>query len=106
MKCPDCNKELKEVMVVIEDAKSPVKSLQCEECGYVEFDQDDAKEVVEELRLSGFKERKEEIIELPNDQVGIAVDKDIVKNLHLTPGKSVWISTPSNKRIVIRISDD
>ena len=50
MKGPRCNRELKKIKVSTEGAKSKVLSYQCPKCDYFEFDQESAKNVVEELK--------------------------------------------------------
>jgi len=48
--CSECGNEMKKVEVHIEDANTTVSSMQCPSCGHAEFDQEDAKAVVSELR--------------------------------------------------------
>lgn len=50
MRCPDCKKELRRVLVSIEGAKSKVISYQCIKCDYFEFEKESSKKVFEELK--------------------------------------------------------
>lgn len=108
MKCPDCGKEMEKVQVLVEDAESKAESLQCGECGHVEFEPQSAKAVVTELRLRGpvpALEIEQRIVKLSHERLGIYFNRHVVRSLNLEPGEPVWMSVPSKKTIILRLSD-
>ncbi len=52
MKCPKCKKELEEIDVEIEDAKSKAKSWQCpdDNCTHIRFDEKSMEKVIKEIK--------------------------------------------------------
>jgi ribosomal protein S27AE len=48
--CPQCNSKLREIIVEIEDADSPVKSHQCGKCGYFDFEKKSIKKAIDEIK--------------------------------------------------------
>lgn len=104
MKCANCNKELKEIKVDIEDAKTPAISYQCPECGYFVFESESTKKVIKELKEKESPLKiKQKIIKLSKDRLGMYFSQDIVKSLNLKSGEEVLISVPNNKKIILEI---
>ena len=105
MKCPKCGKELEEIDVEIEDAKSKVKSWQCpdDDCTYIKFDQKDAKKVVQEIKEKEALNLQQNIIKLSQGRLGLYFNKDLIRCLGLKPGKQVLVSVPDKKHILISL---
>ena len=104
--CPRCNAKLKKVKVEVEDATTKAISYQCPTCDYFTFEPKSAVEVVREIkeRESPLK-MKQSIIKLSKERLGIYFNKDLVRSLNLSSGKSVLISVPDKRRIVLRIEE-
>lgn len=106
MNCPNCNTRLKKVKVDVEDATTKAISYQCPSCDYFTFEPSSAVEVVREIKEKESPLRiKQSIIKLSKDRLGIYFNKDLVRSLNLSSGKSVLISVPDKKRIVLRVED-
>lgn len=103
-KCPKCDHLMKKVKVEVEDAKNKVDSHQCSECGYFEFDTDSSKKVIEELREKECTLNiKQKIIKLSKDRLGIYINGDIARCLHLKGGQEIYTSVPNKKTIVLTV---
>jgi hypothetical protein len=102
MKCPNCNKKLKEMKVKIFGTKKKVQSYQCHNCDYYEFDSVSSKKVINELRENPLK-IKQKIIKLSKDRLGIYLNKDIVRSLNLKSGENIYVSVPDEKHIVLEL---
>ena len=50
IKCAECGKEMDKTSVSVENTEARVRSLQCPECGHIEFEPESAKEAVSEMR--------------------------------------------------------
>lgn len=104
MKCPECNNQLKEVRVQIQDADSPVLSYQCGKCGHFDFEDTSIKKAIKEIKT---KETaltiKQKIIKLSHDRLGIYINKDVARSLDLKGGEEVYISVPDKKHFVVGI---
>ncbi len=49
MKCPECNTNMKEVKVKIQDADSLAISHQCLKCGHFDFEENSIKKSIDEI---------------------------------------------------------
>lgn len=54
--CPRCGTQIKKVNIAIHGAKSIIKSMQCPECDYYNFDNSSVKKVIEELKTDTKKD--------------------------------------------------
>ncbi len=104
MKCPNCEQELKEVNVDIEDAKTPVISYQCLNCDYYSFEPITTMKIIKELKEKESPLKiKQKIIKLSQDRLGIYFNQDIIKSLNLKSGEEVLVSVPDKKKIVLEV---
>lgn len=95
---------MKSIKVKVEDAKNKVKSYQCTECGYFEFEEDSSKKVIDELRKKeSALNIKQKIIKLSKDRLGIYINSDIARCLDLKSGQEVYASVPDKKTIVLTV---
>lgn len=99
MKCPQCNKELKEILVKVHGADSKAVSYQCPACGYFSFDSASAQKVIDEVR-SPLK-MKQNIVSISQNRLGLYLNNDIIRSLDLKKGEEVLISCPDKKHIVV-----
>jgi len=103
-KCPQCKKSLKEITVKIQDAKSPVTSYQCGNCGYFDFEDKSINKAIDEIKE---KEQtlkiKQKIIKLSHDRLGMYINRDVARSLNLKGGEEVYVSVPDDKHIVVNI---
>ena len=104
MKCPECNNLMKEVKVKIQDADSLVSSYQCAKCGHFDFEDTSINIAIREIkeRETPLKIRQK-LVKISQDRLGIYLNKDIIRSLHLRAGKEVYISVPNEKRIVVSL---
>ena len=93
------------VEVNVAGAISPVKSLQCKNCDYFEFEPDSSKKVINELAEQPLK-IKHKIIKLSQDRLGMYFNRDIIRCLNLKKGGELLISVPDKKHILIEISEN
>lgn len=106
MNCPNCNAKLKKIKVDVEDATTKAISYQCPNCDYFTFEPKSAVEVVREIKEKESPLKlKQSIIKLSKERLGIYFNKDLIRSLNLSSGKSVFISVPDKKRIVLRLED-
>ncbi len=102
--CPKCNSELKKVEVDIEDVKTPVISYQCKDCDYYSFEPESTMKIIDEIKQKESPLKiKQKIIKLSQDRLGMYFSKDVIDCLNLKSGGEVFVSVPSNKRIVLDI---
>ena len=102
MKCAECKNEMKRLKVSVYGANRKVISYQCGKCGYSEFDDKTAKEVVNELREAPIK-IPHKIIKISRDKLGMYFGKHIIRSLGLVAGEKVFVSVPDKKHIVLEI---
>ncbi len=106
MKCPKCEHQMKKVKVKIQDAKSPVTSHQCSECGYFDFEEKSINKALEEIRI---KEApltiKQKVIKLSQGRLGMYFNKDVVRSLNLKSGEDIYVSVPDKKHIILNVEN-
>ena len=105
MKCPKCNKKLKEVKVKVAGATSKAKSYQCLSCDYFSFEQKSSERVLNELYETPLK-IEQKVIKLSGERLGIYFNKHITKSLNLKKGESILISVPDKKHIIIELQNN
>ena len=104
MECPKCNTKLKEVKVKIQEADSPVKSYQCSECGYFDFEEKSINKAINEIKEKEAPLKiKQKIIKLSHDRLGMYINRDVARSLNLKGGEEVYISVPDKNHLVIDI---
>jgi len=102
--CPECRKQMEKVDVTIEGAETKATSYQCTHCNHYEFEQTSAKQVLEELKEKESPLRlQQKLVKLSRDRLGIYLNKDIIRSLHLKAGKTIHISVPEEKTILVRL---
>jgi hypothetical protein len=99
MKCPECEKQLKRILVSVEGAEQKAVSYQCS-CGHVVFERDSSERVLAELRDAPLKIRQH-IIALSKGRLGMYLNSDVVRSLDIRKGEEVTVSVPDRKHIVI-----
>lgn len=106
MKCPKCSAKMKEVLVKIQDADSPVASYQCGECDYFTFEEKSINKAIEEIKTkeSPLKIRQK-IIKLSHDRLGMYINRDAARSLNLKGGEEVYVSMPDKKHFVVGIAN-
>ncbi len=105
MKCPNCQSILKKVEVKVHGATNKAVSYQCEKCDYVEFEQDSAQKVLQELRETPLK-IKQKVIKLSQDRLGIYFSSDVVRSIGLKGGEEIYISIPDKKHLVMERGEE
>lgn len=104
MRCPKCEHQLKRVKVKIQDAKSPVVSYQCGECGYFDFEEKSINTALKDIRI---KETplmiKQKVIKLSQGRLGMYFNKNVVRSLNLKSGEDVYVSVPDKRHIILNI---
>ena len=104
MKCPKCNSQMKEVSVKIQDADSPVKSYQCGECGYFNFEEKSIEKTISEIKDKETTLKiRQKIIKLSHDRLGMYLNRDVARSLDLKGGEDIYISVPDKKHFVVHI---
>lgn len=104
MKCPQCNMQLKEVKVKIQDANSPVTSYQCAKCGYFDFEESSIHKAIDEIKAKEAPLKiKQRIIKLSHDRLGMYINRDIARSLNLKGGEEVYVSVPSKNSMVVNV---
>jgi hypothetical protein len=104
MKCPDCKKELVDVMVSVEGAENKALSHQCKSCGYFEFEKKSSNAVIKELkRKETALKIRQKVIKLSKGRLGLYFSKDVINSLDIKAGEEVDITVPDKKRIVIHL---
>jgi len=108
MKCPNCNQELKEINVDIEDARTPAISYQCPNpnCDYFSFEPITTMKIIKELKEKESPLKiKQKIIKLSQDRLGMYFNQDIIKSLDLKSGEDILVSVPDKKRIILEVKN-
>lgn len=106
VKCPECGSELEKVKVEIEGAENKVLSRQCSKCGYFDFEPKSSMKVIEELKARESPlVMQQRIIKLSQGRLGMYFNRDLVRSLHLEPGKDILISVPDKKKIVLSLKE-
>ena len=106
MKCPKCKSEMEKVNVSIEDTNHDVVSFQCNECDYVEFEQESANRAILELKIKETPLKiKQKIVKLSKDRLGTYFNSNIIRSLNLKSGEEIYVSIPDKKHIVISLGD-
>ncbi len=104
MKCPDCNNELKKIIVKIQDADSPVTSYQCGKCGYFDFEKASINKAIDEIKVKESALKiKQKIIKLSHNRLGMYINRDVARSLDLKGGEEVYVSVPDKKHILVNI---
>ena len=95
---------MKEVKVKIQEADSPVKSYQCSECGYFDFEEKSINKAINEIKEKEAPLKiKQKIIKLSHDRLGMYINRDVARSLNLKGGEEVYISVPDKNHLVIDI---
>lgn len=102
MQCPKCNSLLKEVSVNVYGAKNKALSYQCASCDYFTFEPTSSRKVVEELAQTPLK-IKQRVVKLSGERLGIYLNNNVARSLHIEKGQDVYISVPDSKHIVIEL---
>ena len=103
--CPKCNSNLRKIEVNVEGAEQKAISYQCTKCDYVEFEENSAVKVVQELKSKETTLKiKQKIIKLSQDRLGMYFNKNIVESLDLKAGEEVYISVPDKDHIILKIN--
>jgi len=102
MKCSKCNVDMKHVFVSVKGSVNKVRSFQCPQCDYFEFEPISSQKVVQELRESPLK-IKQKIIKLSQDRLGIYLSTHIVNSLNLKKGDEISLSVPDKKHIILEV---
>ena len=106
MRCPQCNAELKEIKVKIQDADSPVMSYQCGKCGYFDFEDTSIKKAIKEIKEKETSLKiKQKIIKLSHGRLGMYINRDIARSLKLKGGEEVYVSVPEKNKLVIDMKE-
>lgn len=104
MKCINCNTKMKEVMVKVHMADSPVLSYQCPKCDYFDFEKKSANKVIKEIRDNESPLRiKQKIVKLSGERLGMYFNKHVVESLKLKKGSHIYVSVPDEKHILLEI---
>ena len=99
--CPNCDINLKKVLVGVEGAKNKVVSYQCSKCDYFEFEPTSSKKVINELQTA--LKIRQKIIKLSKNRLGLYINKDVAESLDLKGGEEVLVSLPDKKHILIEL---
>ncbi len=102
-KCPECGKNLRMVMVSIEDAETKAKTYQCPHCDYFRFDPLNKDKIMKEVKQKEQLRAKQKIIKFSNNRLGVYLNPNIVKSLDLRAGEEVNISVPDPKHILVSL---
>lgn len=102
MKCPNCQVEMKSVLVSVYGAKNKVLSFQCPKCDYFEFEPKSSGKVISELRETPLK-IKQKVVKLSQDRLGIYFNNNIVRSLDIQKGEEIYLSVPDKKHILIEL---
>ncbi|MEK6858221.1 MAG: hypothetical protein AABX39_06555 [Nanoarchaeota archaeon] len=104
MKCPECNTNMKEVKVKIQDADSLATSHQCLKCGHFDFEEDSIKKSIDEIKAKESPLKiSQKLIKLSKDRLGIYINKDVMRSLNLSAGKEVFVSVPDKNHLVVEV---
>lgn len=104
MRCPECNSNLRKVMVGVYGAENKVISYQCSKCDYFAFEPKSSKKIIQELRETPLK-IKQKIVKISQDRLGIYLNRDVIRSLDLKKGGSIYVSVPDKKHIVLELKD-
>lgn len=103
--CPKCSSKMRQIMVEIEEAESPVKSYQCGKCGYFDFEKKSIEKAIGEIRTKEMTLKiKQKVIKLSHGRLGMYINRDVARSLNLKGGEEVYISVPDKKRMVVDIN--
>lgn len=106
MECPKCNSKMKEVKVIIQDAKSPVTSYQCGKCGYFDFEEKSMNKAIGEIKAKEAPLKiKQKIIKLSHDRLGMYINRDVARSLNLKGGEEVYVSVPDKNRLIVDVTN-
>ena len=101
-KCPKCNSRMKLVKVNIQDAKTPVISYQCSNCGYFDFEDKSMSKAINEIKTKeAVLQIKQKIIKLSHNRLGMYINRDVARTLNLKGGEEVYVSVPDKKHVVL-----
>jgi len=104
MKCPQCNAQLREIKVKIQDANNPVTSYQCSKCSYFNFEEKSINKAIKEIITKEAPLRiKQKIIKLSHNRLGMYINRDIARSLNLKGGEDVYVSIPDKNHIVVNV---
>lgn len=106
MKCKECDKKMKKILVDVEGARSKVISYQCS-CGYFEFDKKSGNKVIEEIKSKSESplKIKQKVIKISHNRLGTYFNENIVRSLNLKAGEEIYVTIPDNKHILISIEE-
>ncbi|HLC63219.1 MAG TPA: hypothetical protein VJJ21_02775 [Candidatus Nanoarchaeia archaeon] len=106
-KCPECESDMREIKVKIQDAESPAISYQCGKCGYFEFEEKSIHKTIKEIRLKETSLTiKQKIIKLSHGRLGMYINKDVARSLRLKGGEEVYVSVPDKNHLLVNVSKD
>lgn len=107
MKCPNCKSEMERINVSVEGADHQVVSYQCENCGYIAFDQESANLAIMELKLKETPLKiRQKIVKLSKDRLGTYFNSNVIRSLGLKSGEEIYVSVPDKKHIIISLKDE
>jgi hypothetical protein len=102
--CPKCRIKMKEIIVKIQDADSPVKSYQCGKCGYFELEDKSIKKAIDEIKTKEMAlQIRQRIIKLSHGRLGMYINRDVARSLNLKGGEEVYVSVPDKKRMIVNV---
>ncbi|MBI5391165.1 hypothetical protein HZB02_06775 [Candidatus Woesearchaeota archaeon] len=97
---------MKSSWITIQDAKSPVLSHQCPKCSYFDFDGKTMEKAISEIKAKETAlKMKQKIIKLSHNRLGIYLNKDVARTLHLKGGEEVLISVPDKHKLVVELGN-
>ena len=95
------------IEVEVEGAHSKAISYQCDNCGFVEFENKSASKVLKELKIRESPLNiRQKIVKLSGNRLGFYFNQNVVRSLGLKSGEDVYVSVPDKKHIILRLSED
>jgi hypothetical protein len=101
MKCPDCGKVMRKVMVKIEDADSLVATHQCA-CGNFCFEDDSIRQALKEINHLKIRQR---VVKISKNRLGMYFNRDVVRCLGLEGGEDIYVSMPAKNKVLIEMGN-
>jgi predicted nucleic-acid-binding Zn-ribbon protein len=103
-KCPKCGSKMRQIVVEIEEADSPVKSNQCGKCGYFDFEKKSVEKAIGEIRKKEMALKiKQKVIKLSHGRLGMYINRDVARSLNLKGGEEIYVSVPDKRRMIVDI---
>lgn len=103
MKCPECKKQMRKILVEVEGAGNKILSYQCKNCGKIEFDKKTGMKVVKELEENEALSIQQKLINLSHGRIGTYFNKNIIRSLNLKAGMDIYVTVPDRNHMVIEI---